>query len=90
MDILLRYSSIKDKHQLANDIQANNALEAQLQQASQVIEQLQAQIQQLGGTINQKDSQIIQTQTARAVDKEVSKAKEQIAKEKQAILGIVQ
>ena len=90
MDILLRYSSIKDKHQLANDIQAANAMEAQLQQASQMIQQLQQQIQQLGGTINQKDSQIVQISTAMQVGKEVTKAKEEIAKEKAAILGVVQ
>ena len=90
MDILLRYSSIKDKHQLANDIQAANATEAQLQQATQMIQQLQQQIQQLGGTINQKDSQIVQISTAMQVGKEVTKAKEEIAKEKAAILGVVQ
>jgi len=51
---------------------------------------LQQQIQQLGGTINQKDSQIVQISTAMQVGKEVTKAKEEIAKEKAAILGVVQ
>lgn len=78
MDILLRYSSLKDKHQLANDIKASQAKDQQLQQAQQFIEQLQGQIQQLGGQVQQQQSQLVQTQTARAVDKEVSKAKEKM------------
>ena len=56
-------------------------MEAQLQQAQQVIEQLQQQLQQAGGMLQQKDSQITQVQSARAVDKEVSKAKEKLNKE---------
>jgi hypothetical protein len=76
MDVLLRYSALKDKHQLADDIKAQNDLQAQLQQAGGYIEQLQQQIQQLGGQVQQQQSVIVQTQTARAVDKEVAKAKE--------------
>jgi hypothetical protein len=78
MEILLRYSSIKDKHQLADDLQNWNNIKAQLEQATQVIEQLQGQIQQMGGTINQKDSQITQIETARKVEKEVNKTKEKL------------
>ncbi|MGA1048270.1 MAG: hypothetical protein ACO3UU_09680, partial [Minisyncoccia bacterium] len=89
MDILLRYSSIKDKHQLANDIQANNAIMQQLQQVQQYAQQLEQQVQQLGGIINQKDSQIVQISTARQVEKEVSKAKQDIEKEKANILGVI-
>jgi len=76
MEILLRYSSIKDKHQLAGDLENYYGMEGQLQQAQGYIEQLHNQIKQLGGQINQQQSQIVQTQTARAVDKEVAKAKE--------------
>lgn len=76
MEILLRYSSIKDKHQLAGDLENYYGMEGQLQQAQGYIEQLHNQIKQLGGQINQQQSQIVQTQTARAVDKEVTKAKE--------------
>lgn len=78
MEILLRYSSIKDKHQLANDLESYYKIESQLQQAQQMIEQLQQQLQQAGGMIQQKDSIITQVQTARAVDKEVSKVKTQL------------
>ena len=78
MEILLRYSSIKEKHQLANDLENYYKLEAQLQQLQQQNEQLVQQLQQLGGQVQQKDSQIVQIQTARAVDKEVSKAKEKM------------
>ena len=76
MEILLRYSSIKEKHQLATDLGKFYGMEGQLQQAQGYIEQLQQQIQQLGGQVQQQQSQIVQVQTARAVDKEVSKAKE--------------
>jgi len=76
MEILLRYSSIKDKHQLSNDLESHYGMEGQLQQAQGYIEQLQGQIQQLGGQVQQQQSQIVQVQTARAVDKEVGKAKE--------------
>lgn len=85
MEILLRYSSIKDKHQLAKELEQHYAMEAQLQQAQQAIEQLQAQIQQLGGVIDQQQNNLVQTQTARAVDKEVSKAKEKLTKQ----LGVI-
>lgn len=78
MEVLLRYSSIKDKHQLTEDLKQYYALEAQLQQAQQQMEQMAQQIQQLGGQVQQKDSQIVQIQTARAVDKEVSKAKDKM------------
>jgi hypothetical protein len=78
MEILLRYSSIKDKYQLATDLENHYKVEAQLQQAQQAIEQLQNQIKQMGGQTQQLQSQIVQTQTARAVDKEVSKAKEKL------------
>jgi hypothetical protein len=85
MEILLRYSSLKDKHQLASELEQHYAMEAQLQQAQQAIQQLQQQVQQLGGVVNQKDSQIVQISTARAVEKEVGKAKSQIEKEKSQI-----
>lgn len=78
MEILLRYSSIKDKHQLANDLQQYFNLEGQLQQAQVQMEQMAKQIQDLGGVIEQRDSIITQVQSARAVDKEVSKAKEKM------------
>lgn len=78
MEVLLRYSSIKDKHQLASDLEAYYKQDEQLKQAQQAIEQLQAQIQQMGGQVQQKDSQIVQIQTARQVDKEVSKVKEKL------------
>lgn len=78
MEILLRYSSIKDKHQLAKELENYYAIEAQLQQAQAQIQQMAEQIQALGGQVQQKDSQIVQIQTARAVDKEVSKAKEKM------------
>jgi len=78
MEVLLRYSSIKDKHQLSEDLKQYYALESQLQQAQQQLEQMGQQIQQLGGQVQQKDSQIVQIQTARAVDKEVSKVKDKM------------
>lgn len=79
MEILLRYSSIKEKYQLAKDLEGYYAMEAQLQQAQQAIQQLQQQIQQMGGVINQKDSQIVQIETARKVDAEVNKTKTKLA-----------
>ena len=75
MEVLLRYSNIKDKYQMAEDLKSYYAQEQQLQQAQGYIQQLQEQIKQLGGQIAQKDSIIVQTQTARAVEKEVNKAK---------------
>ena len=78
MEVLLRYSSIKDKHQLANDLENHYKLEAQLQQAQQQMEQMAQQIQQLGGQVQQQQSQLVQTQTARAVDKEVAKVKQSL------------
>lgn len=78
MDILLRYSSIKDKHQLANDIRDSNNKDAQLKQMQDYIVQLEEQLKKNGGIIMQKDSQIVQIQTARQVEKEVSKAKEKL------------
>lgn len=81
MEILLKYSSIKDKYQMAEDLKGYYQIEQQLQQAQGYIQQLQQQIQQLGGQIAQKDSIIVQTQTARAVEKEVNKAKVKNAQE---------
>jgi septal ring factor EnvC (AmiA/AmiB activator) len=81
MEILLRYSSIKDKYQLADELQQYYAMEAQLQQAQQAIQQLQKQIQDMGGMMNQKDSQIVQIETARKVEKEVAKTKDKLNKE---------
>ena len=87
MEILLRYSSLKDKHQLAAELKQHYAMEAQLQQAQGMIEQLQQQVQQMGGQVQQVTSQLTQANVARAVDKEVVKVKDEIQKEKQAILG---
>lgn len=89
MEILLRYSSLKDKHQLAAELEQHYAMEAQLQQAQQAIEQLQQQIQQMGGQVNQVTSQLTQANVARAVDREVNKAKSEIEKEKNTIKGML-
>jgi hypothetical protein len=78
MDILLRYSSIKDKHQLANDIRDSNGKDARLKQLEDYVIQLEEQLKKTGGIIMQKDSQITQIQTARQVDREVSKVKEKL------------
>jgi hypothetical protein len=75
MEILLRYSSIKDKYQLAADLEQYYKLEAQLQQSQQIIEQLQQQIQQLGGQTKVLENNLVQERTARAVEKEVNKQK---------------
>lgn len=82
MEILLRYSSIKDKYQLASELEAHYSQEAQLQQAQQVIEQQQQQIQQLGGTVNQITSQLTQSNIQREVDSAVNKVVVQLEKEK--------
>ena len=49
-----------------------------MQQAQQIIMQLQEQVKQLGGQVQQQQSVIVQTQTARQVEKEVNKQKEQL------------
>ena len=87
MEILLRYSGLKDKHQLAAELEQHYALEAQLQQAQQQLQMMNEEIQKLGGQKMQIESQLIQSNVARAVDSEVNKAKSQIEKEKNAILG---
>lgn len=86
MEILLRYSSLKDKHQLAAELEQHYAMEAQLQQAQQQMEQMQQQIQQMGGQVQQVESQLVQSNVARAVDSEVNKVKTEIQKEKNQIL----
>lgn len=78
MHILLRYSSLKDKHQLANDLEGYQNIQAQLQQVQQYAQQLEEQVQALGGQVQQQQSQLTQTQVARAVDKEVSKVKDKL------------
>ena len=85
MEILLRYSNLKDKEQLAGELEAHYGLESKMQQIQEYAQQLEEQVKQLGGVINQKDSQIVQINTARAVDKEVAKAKVDITKEKEKI-----
>jgi archaellum component FlaF (FlaF/FlaG flagellin family) len=85
MEILLRYSSLKDKYQLAADLEQYYAVDAQLQQAQQYVQQLEQQVNQLGGQVNQVQSQLVQANVARAVDSEVNKAKQEITKEKEAI-----
>ena len=90
MEILLRYSSLKNKDQLAAELEQHYAIESQLQQSQQIIEQLQQQIQQMGGQVNQVKSQLVQSETARAVDKEVGKAKAEIEKEKNQIKDMIQ
>lgn len=81
MEILIRYTDVKDKHQLADELKSHYDMETQLQQAQQQIEMLQQELQKAGGMMDQKDSQITQVQSARAIDKEVMKAKEKINKE---------
>jgi hypothetical protein len=78
MEILLRYTDLKDKHELSKELEEYYKMEAQLQQAQQMIEQMQQQIQDLGGQVQQQQSVITQVQTARAVDKEVAKVKTQM------------
>ena len=87
MEILLRYSSLKDKYQLAAELEQYYAIDAKMQQAQQYIQSLEKQIQDLGGQINQVTSQLVQANVARSVDKEVGKAKADIEKEKQFIMS---
>ena len=89
MEILLRYSSLKDKYQLSEELKAHYDFQAQMQQAQQYIAQLEQQLQEAGGQINQIESQLVQANVARAVDKEVSKAKADIEKEKNQIQGMI-
>lgn len=75
MEILLRHSSIRNKHQLAGELESYYGMEGQLQQAQAQIDQLVEQIQQMGGVVKQQQNQIVQVQTAREVEKEVNKQK---------------
>ena len=75
MEILLRYTDLKDKHELSKELESHYKMESQLQQAQAQMEQMAKQIEALGGQIAQKDSIIVQTQTARKVDAEVNKVK---------------
>ena len=86
MEILLRYSSLKDKYQLAADLEQYYAVDAQLQQAQQYVQQLEQQVNQLGGQVNQVQSQLVQANVARQVDSSVNKAKNDIEKEKNQII----
>ena len=86
MEILLRYSSLKDKHQLAAELEQHYAMESQLQQAQQQIQAMEKQIQAMGGQVQQVESQLVQANVARAVDSEVNKVKSEIQKEKNQIL----
>ena len=78
MEILLRYTDLKDKYELAKELEQHYAMEAKLQQAQQQMEQMAEQIKQLGGQVQQQQSQLVQVNTARAVDKEVSKVKSKL------------
>lgn len=78
MEILLRYSSLKDKYQLSKELEEYYAQEAKMMQMQQYAQQLEEQVKQLGGQIQQQQSQIIQVQTAREVEKNVNKQKEQL------------
>ena len=73
MEILLRHSSIRNKHQLASELEQYYGMEGQLQQAQQQIEQLVKQVQDMGGVVKQQQNQIVQIETARKVEKEVNK-----------------
>ena len=75
MEILLRHSSIRNKHQLAGELEAYYGLESQMQQMQKQNEALVKQIEQMGGVVRQQQSQIVQTETARQVEKEVNKKK---------------
>jgi hypothetical protein len=81
MEILLRYSSLKDKYSLAGELEQYYGMEAQLQQAQQQMEAMAKQIQDLGGVIDQQQNNIVQINTARQVEKEVNKKKEKLNKE---------
>jgi hypothetical protein len=78
MEILLRHSSIRNKHQLSQELEAHYGMEGQLQQAQGYIEQLSDQIKQLGGQVSQQQNTIVQVQTARAVESEVNKKKNEM------------
>jgi hypothetical protein len=78
MEILLRHSSIRNKNQLASELQQYYAQEAQMQQLQQQNEALIQQIENMGGVVKQQQNQIVQVQTAREVEKEVNKAKNQM------------
>lgn len=78
MEILLRHSSIRNKNALADELKQHYGMEGQLQQAQQQMEAMAKQIEKLGGVVNQQQSQIIQTETARQVEKEVNKNKDKM------------
>lgn len=71
--ILLRYTKLRDKEQLSEELQLHNQMEQKLQQAEQMIMQQQEQIKQLGGHIKVQQNNLIQTDAARKVEKEVNK-----------------
>jgi hypothetical protein len=76
MEVLLRYSSIKDKYQLAEDIKQFYDMQTQLDQAGQQIQKMQESMKELDGQNKQLQNQLVQERTARQVEKEVQKAKE--------------
>ena len=78
MEILLRHSSIRNKHQLAGELESYYGMEGQLQQMQQQNEALIKQIEQMGGVVKQQQNQIVQVQTAREVEKEVNKKKSEM------------
>lgn len=78
-NILLRYSSIKDKHKIAAEIEESMNKDAQLQQAAQQMQMMADEITRLGGEAAQYKQQITQIETRAAVDREVHKVKEKIA-----------
>lgn len=78
MEILLRYTDLKDKHSISKELEEYYGLESKLQQAQQQMEAMAKQIESLGGQVQQQQSVIVQTQTARAVDKEVYNVKSKL------------
>jgi hypothetical protein len=81
MEVLLRYSSLKDKHQLADDLQNYYNLEAQLQQAQQQMQQMAEQIKKMGGQAEVMQNNLVQERTARLVEKEANKQKEKMSQQ---------
>lgn len=87
MEILLRYSDLKDKYQLTEELKAYYDMETQMQQMQQQMEQMQQEMGKKEGQVQNLEAQLFQSNMGRQVDKEVGKAKDQIKQETNMIVG---
>lgn len=77
-EILLRYTKLRDRFSLSNELKDYNNIRGQLEQAQGMIQQQQEQMKLMEGQLKVQQNNLVQIEASRQVQAEVEKMKDDI------------